>query len=409
MFLKGKVEVRAGRLLCLEWLSSRAAATRMRASVAKLENLNTKPNCGNNNNISTTTTTTTTLNGLSRRPRGLQSSSLRVVSSCTSSSLEWAAEIDKEKKEKSGDGPAPPLPGGLYVVATPIGNLGDFTFRALQVLRGCDEILCEDTRRTMKLLSHFGLRGKRLSSYHEHNKKKEKHKLTLEGLRFNSARSVALVCDAGTPTISDPGSELVHMARQLGIKVHCIPGACAFAAALSASGITKGKDDREEALDVHFVGFLPEKNKLLKGKLARMSEIPAIHVIYSAPHDLLKQLKAMKEVFSGERTQVVLAREITKMYEEFWRGTLSEAISEFSTNRIPKGEFTVLVENKTTQTDETKSEALDLGDAERVLSALIDGGMPASEAASLLVRISQRPLKKKPVYNAAVKAKQSKE
>jgi len=220
-----------------------------------------------------------------------------------------------------------------------------------------------------------------------------------------------LVCDAGTPSVSDPGSELVQEARRLGIRVHCIPGPCAFAAALSACGITAARKDGQGShaaqLDVHFVGFLPEKPKLLKRKLVAMSSIPAVHVAYVAPHDLVRQLRAMKEAFLGT-TEIVLARELTKLYEEFWSGSIEEAIHEFTVNREPKGEFTILVQNQ-------GGGAADAGDAQgetsspprysKVLESLMRAGMSSSEAAKALVEISQLPLKKKEVYNEALAIK----
>lgn len=289
------------------------------------------------------------------------------------------------------------LAGGLYVVATPIGNLSDMTFRALQVLREADEILAEDTRHTRKLLSALEVRAdRRLSSYHEHNKLDKLDKVDL--LASNPTRSVALVCDAGTPTVSDPGSELVHRARTLGVRVHCVPGPCAFAAALSASGCVS-------KMDVHFVGFLPQKAKQLKRKLLQMSEIEAVHAVYVAPHDLVQQLEAMAACgFAGKR--VTLAREVTKKFEEFWRGTLEDAIAEFTEEREPRGEFTLLLENPMERgpgAEATEEAEAAGGTTERVLGALIEGGMHASEAAKALAEISQFPLKKKALYNTAVR------
>ena len=282
-------------------------------------------------------------------------------------------------------------------------------------------MLCEDTRRTIKLLSHYEIRGKRLSSYHEHNKKSRKHKETLETLRLNPFRKIALVCDAGTPTVSDPGSDLVREAREMGVKVHCIPGPCAFAAALSASGITRSASSSSfssasaSGLDIHFVGFLPEKSKAMRRKLSQMSELEAVHVMYVAPHDLVKQLKAIGETF-GQNTKLVLARELTKVYEEFWKGSVSEAVEEFTVRRQPKGEFTVLVDNHhdlksssaaDSDSKEREGDVLALDEkVEKVLRALIASGIPASEAVRVVCSISQQPLKKKDVYNAAMQLKQ---
>lgn len=220
--------------------------------------------------------------------------------------------------------------------------------------------------------------------------------------------------------MSDPGSELVKEAREMGVRVHCIPGPCAFAAALSASGITRGNGAPHTCaagLDVHFVGFLPDKSKHMKRKLLKMRDIEAVHAMYVAPHDLVKQLKCIGQIF-GQATTIVLARELTKVYEEFWRGSLEEALAEFTLERQPKGEFTLLVENYNSsndsdgiggqngEEDEDHSAVVAVdGKVEKILRSLIASGTPASEAVRLVCSVSQQPLKKKNVYNAAMKLK----
>jgi len=221
------------------------------------------------------------------------------------------------------------MAGILYLVATPIGNLEDITLRALQILKQADLLACEDTRQTRKLLDHYGIQ-KPTISYHEHNEAVRSAEL-LEKLR--NGTTVALVSDAGTPLISDPGYRLVTKAVESGIRVEPIPGASAVLAALTASGL---------ATDAfRFGGFLPARSTQRRKLLAKFKDDAATLVFYEAPHRILEALADIQEVL-GPRP-VVLARELTKVHEEFLRGT-AETVRRTLAGRPPlKGEITLLI------------------------------------------------------------------
>ncbi|MFQ5897290.1 MAG: 16S rRNA (cytidine(1402)-2'-O)-methyltransferase [Candidatus Methylomirabilia bacterium] len=220
------------------------------------------------------------------------------------------------------------MSGTLYVVATPIGNLEDLTLRALRVLKEVDLIACEDTRRTRRLLAHFGITAP-LTSYFEQNKLRKGASL----LRLLSeGRSLALVSDAGTPAISDPGSLLVSSARAAGILVVPVPGPSALSAALSAAGIPANR--------FVFEGFLPAKPGRRLSRLRALRELLTTVVVYEAPHRLAKTLVAIQEVF-GE-VSLVVARELTKQFEEIRAGTPTEHLAHFREDQI-RGEFTLVI------------------------------------------------------------------
>ncbi len=216
----------------------------------------------------------------------------------------------------------------LYLVATPIGNLEDITLRALRLLREVAVVAAEDTRRTRALLSHFKIPA-RVVSLHEHNERARAPELIA---RLLAGESVALVSDAGTPGLSDPGTQLVRQAAEAGIPVVALPGASAFVTALVASGLPTAP--------VTFLGFLPtaptERHRVLDAHRL----VPHTLVLYEAPHRLLKTLAAIKEAWGDRR--IAVARELTKLHEEVFRGTLSEAIQRF-TARAPRGEFTLVI------------------------------------------------------------------
>jgi 16S rRNA (cytidine1402-2'-O)-methyltransferase len=229
-----------------------------------------------------------------------------------------------------------PLAPGLYLVATPIGNLGDITLRALDVLKRADRIACEDTRQTQKLLNHFGIATPTVS-LHEHNERERAVEL-VEGLR-NGAR-VALVSDAGTPGISDPGSWLVTEAIAAGVAVIPIPGANAALSALVASGLPTD--------EFQFIGFLPEKAGARRTRLealfaeAGAAETPRTLIFYEAPHRILLMLADVEAVWGPEQP-VVAARELTKVHEEFLRGTVATVRRSLEARERIRGEFTVLI------------------------------------------------------------------
>ena len=222
------------------------------------------------------------------------------------------------------------MPGSLYLVATPIGNLADITYRAVQVLKDVDVIACEDTRHTHKLLQHYGISTKTIS-YHEHNE--EQRAAELVSL-LQSGKSVAVVSDAGTPGISDPGFRLVSKAVEGGIAVVPIPGPSALISALIASGLPT-----DEFL---FAGFLSARSGQRRTRLAELRNVPATLVFYEAPHRVAAMLKDCLEVL-GER-EAAVARELTKIHEEIRRGRLSELHQHYSNDREPRGEFVVVVD-----------------------------------------------------------------
>ena len=218
--------------------------------------------------------------------------------------------------------------GCLFVVATPIGNLEDISMRALRVLKEADVVACEDTRQTLKLLSHFGI-SKRLVSYHEHNEITRAAEIVIE---LEQGAKVALVSDAGTPAISDPGHRLVSLCIRHGIHVVPVPGASAFVAALAASGMPV-----EQFV---FAGFLPSRPTERRKTLRALAADTRTLVLYEAPHRLLDTLEDALEIL-GNRPAVV-AREVTKVYEEFQRGHVEDLIAA-ARKKAPRGEITLLV------------------------------------------------------------------
>ncbi|ACO03970.1 MAG TPA: 16S rRNA (cytidine(1402)-2'-O)-methyltransferase [Persephonella sp.] len=220
--------------------------------------------------------------------------------------------------------------GTLYIVATPIGNLKDITYRAVEILKNVDIIACEDTRVTRKLLSHYGITGKKLVSYHEHIEEKASDKiisLLKEGM------DIALVSDAGTPCISDPGYRVVKKAWENSINVVPIPGPFAGAAALSASGLPSDR--------FIFVGFLPQKEKKKKEEIERLKQIGYTFILYESPLRVLKTLKIIEEIIPD--SEVVVGKEITKIHERFIRGNIKDVYRYLDQNKdIIKGEFVII-------------------------------------------------------------------
>jgi len=219
--------------------------------------------------------------------------------------------------------------GTLYVVATPIGNLKDITFRALEIFKKVELIAAEDTRHTKKLLSHFDIKS-RLIAYHEHNEE-QSTKGILEKLK--SGDSVALVSSAGTPTVSDPGYRLINTVIKEKITVVPIPGVSAAITALSASGLPSDR--------FCFIGFLPSKSKKRLEQLNQLVDIEATLIFYESPRRIIAVIESMMEIF-GDR-YAVFSREMTKTYEEFLRGDFSELLAELKTRQSIKGEITLLV------------------------------------------------------------------
>ena len=223
------------------------------------------------------------------------------------------------------------MPGTLYLVATPIGNLQDITFRAVETLRNVDVIACEDTRHTRKLLNNYRISNS-VVSYHEHNEHERAEELADRLVR---GESVAVVSDAGTPGISDPGYRVVQRAIEIGADVVPIPGPVAFVAAAIAAGI--GTES------ILFGGFLPPKQGERKRRLSELADVPATLVFYEAPHRLARSLADCFEVLGDRNASVV--RELTKVHEEIARGTLTELARSFSEVKV-KGEIVLVIDQK---------------------------------------------------------------
>ena len=219
------------------------------------------------------------------------------------------------------------MSGILYLVATPIGNLDDITFRAINILKSVDLIAAEDTRHTLQLLNHFEIKKPLISYY------KETEKIKAEVLinKLNEGKDIALVSDAGTPAISDPGEEVVKEAIKNGIKIVPIPGACALVNALIASGLN--------TREFIFLGFLPTNNKEKNEKIEEIKNENKTLIFYEAPHKIDNTLKILYQILGNRR--VVLAREITKIHEEFIRGNLEKLVEKEQNN---KGEYVIIVE-----------------------------------------------------------------
>lgn len=268
------------------------------------------------------------------------------------------------------------LSSGLYIVATPIGNLGDVTLRSIDILQRCDVIACEDTRVTGKLLKHLGISGK-MRRYDDHSDDHARGKL-LELMRSDA---VALVSDAGTPLISDPGYRLVRDAREQGIPVTSLPGPCAAVTGLTLSGLP---NDR-----FLFAGFLPAKDKARLDTLAGLAAVPATLIFYETGPRLVKSLHALDSVLPGRTVSV--ARELTKLHEECRTGSPA-ALADHYTVHPPKGEIVLMVAPP-------GDEGLDTGDPDDLLREAL-AEMKASQAAAHVARITG--IDRKTLYARAI-------
>lgn len=274
----------------------------------------------------------------------------------------------------------------LYVVATPIGNLRDITLRALDILGGVDVIAAEDTRNTSNLLKHYNLSVDKFLILHKHNERKALSKI-VDLLSQN--KSVALVTDAGTPAISDPGALLVQAVRDAGLRVIPIPGANAAIAALSASGL----------IDSHFLfyGFLPNKSSGRRSELHKLVTHPYTLIFYEAPHRIIECVSDLLDIFGGERI-VVIAREITKLFENIHSCRLNEAVEWLESNpNNQKGEFVILLPGQETDQQDLDSEAV------RVLTLLLKD-LPLKSAVQLTTKITGAGRNK--IYQQALKLTQ---
>lgn len=279
------------------------------------------------------------------------------------------------------------MSGTLYLVATPIGNLEDITLRAIRTLKEVDLIAAEDTRQTIKLLNHFGI-SKPMTSFFRHNESR-KGEYIIEKLL--AGENIALVSDAGTPGISDPGEELTAMAVEKGITVTPIPGPVAAISGIIVSGLPTGR--------FTFEGFLPMNKRSRIERLESLKDELRTMVFYEAPHKLTHTLKDLYQAFGNRR--IVLARELTKMYEEIIRTTLSEAVQMYVENG-PRGEFVLIVEGVSEGAESSDFDWGDLSIKEHVL-AYIELGIDRKEAMRKTAK--DRNINKKDVYKELVKEK----
>lgn len=274
--------------------------------------------------------------------------------------------------------------GSLILVATPIGNLGDITHRAIETLQSVDVICCEDTRHSGNLLSHFGITGKRLIVINEHTEYDAREEIV--ALIIGGA-NVALITDAGTPGISDPGERLVTAAIDAGLRVTAVPGPSALTMALVTSGLPTSR--------FVFEGFLPRSGIERSERLAMITTEPRTVVLYEAPHRLAKTLSDLT-VACGAIRRVVLARELTKLHEEFWRGTLQDA-NLYVANTEPRGEYVLIIEPARPPAPPTDEELL------AAIRAEIAKGVSRKDSAA---RVSARfGVAKRTVYELALRVR----
>ena len=275
------------------------------------------------------------------------------------------------------------MAGMLYLVPTPIGNLGDISQRCRETLEQADFIAAEDTRVSLKLLNHLGIK-KSLVSYYEHNKAFKGEKIVE---RIQAGETCALVSDAGSPAISDPGEDLVKLCHEAGITVCAIPGPCAAITALSISGQATGR--------FCFEGFLSTAKKSRREHLESLVKEQRTMIFYEAPHKLVTTLEDMAAVF-GEDRPISLCRELTKLHEEVVRTTLGEAVEKYTQN-APKGEFVLIVAGA--EPEEVESATPE--DAAARVQQLMDGGMSRKDAVKQTAKELNLP--KNVVYDAALK------
>jgi 16S rRNA (cytidine1402-2'-O)-methyltransferase len=272
------------------------------------------------------------------------------------------------------------MPGALYLVATPIGNLEDITYRAVRILSEADLIACEDTRQSRKLLDHYGI-SKPTVSYHEHNEAERSEDLAA---RLRGGAVIALITDAGMPLVSDPGYRLVRAALDSGVPVVPIPGPSAALTALAASGLPTDA--------FHFGGFLPHKPGQRLKALEAIADLPATAIFYEAPHRIVETLEAVEQVLGGR--PIVVARELTKLHEEFLRGTAAEIRATLAARDSVKGEITLLIGKAL----EPEPDDTPVPDA---VEALVRDGTPRMDAIKQVAR--RRGLSKREVYAQLVR------
>ena len=268
---------------------------------------------------------------------------------------------DEEKNRVEG--------GKLYLVATPIGNLADMSDRAVKVLSEVDFIAAEDTRNSLRLLTHFGI-SKPMVSYHEHNRRERGEEIAD---RLSAGENCALITDAGTPAISDPGEDIVRLCAERGIPVTSIPGACAMITALTLSGLPTAR--------FCFEGFLPVQKKERRQRLEELSYEKRTFILHEAPHKLRTTLSDLADLLGGER-RISLCRELTKLNEEIHRTTLAEAV-EYYSEREPRGEYVLVVEGGTKKAETQKNDMT----PEEAFAYYLEEGMSRSDAAKATAKL----------------------
>jgi 16S rRNA (cytidine1402-2'-O)-methyltransferase len=274
------------------------------------------------------------------------------------------------------------MPGVLYLVASPIGNLEDITFRAVRILKECDLIACEDTRHTLRLLNHYGI-GKPLISYHDHNEATRSAELLA---KLQAGSNVALVSDAGMPLVADPGYRLVTAAVAAGISVQPIPGPSALLTALAASGLPTDA--------FRFAGFLPARSGQRASALEAFANDAATVIFYEAPHRILEALADVERILGAR--PVVVARELTKTHEEFLRGTARQILDILGARDAVKGEITLLI-GKAPKDDATQ---VDQTPVDEAVAACMREGMARMDAVKAVAK--RRGLSKREVYAQAL-------
>lgn len=271
------------------------------------------------------------------------------------------------------------MAGTLYIVGTPIGNLGDFSPRAVEVLSSCDFIAAEDTRVTIKLLNHFGIK-KPMVSYYEHNRT-ERGSVIID--RILNGENCALVSDAGMPIISDPGEDLTLLCHENNIKVCAVPGPCAFVTALAVSGMPSGR--------FTFEGFLTKAKRNRREHLEELVDEKRTMIFYEAPHKLPETLEDMAKYF-GDR-KIALVKELTKIYENVERTTLFEAAKKYR-EVSPKGEYVLIIEGK----PENEEQIITIEEAKAMAETLIENGLSKNEASKEIAK--KTGLKKSDIYKS---------
>ena len=269
----------------------------------------------------------------------------------------------------------------LYIVATPIGNLGDITFRAIETLKSADIIAAEDTRRTIKLLNHYEIKTS-MMSYHQHNRKQAGEKILS---LLTAGKNVALVTDAGMPCISDPGYELVHDARLQQFNVECIPGACAAVTAMALSGF--------DSTYFVFEGFLPKESKFIKQRLNILASESRPIILYESPHRLEKTFTMLIDNFNHRK--ICLANEITKLHEKIIIDTASN-ISDLLKNTPPRGEYVIIIDKSAND----KKEDWQNVDIKTHIKSYIDSGMSKMDAIKAVAK--DRNIPKSEAYSYSI-------